>query len=456
MPGYDKTGLDDYVLVEGYEKLLAVLDAAPEDELTRALWKFNDKFAYILHPGAVWDESVRVSHQPAAWHTSAYANVHAMDAAGKTRPVAAQWLKWPMRRQCRAYTYEPGKPRYIEQNLNTWLGWGCEPAKGDVKPFKALLGRLFSDEHSAARDWFEQWILYPLAHPGAKLFSACLLWSHKQGVGKSAVGDLLGRIYGKNYISISQRELESDFNDWAVSRQFVMIDDVSSQDSRAKADILKKTITQKTLVVNQKYVGRYEIPDTVNYYLTSNRPGALFIEDNDRRYFVHEVVAEPARDFFDAFYAWVHGDGPSALFYYAQSFDFGAFNPAAPPPRPDAKDEMASTGYSEVDVWLRELRNDPAKYLRVGQTELSRDVWSASELLTFFEPRRKGYPVVVSTLGAKLRELFPRANNGNPVRTNGACGERYYIVRNAEKWLGASHKDLAKHILSDKVGHKKF
>jgi hypothetical protein len=31
----------------------------------------------------------------------------------------------------------------------------------------------------------------------------------------------------------------------------------------------------------------------VNYYLTSNHADALFLEDEDRRFFVHEVMVNP-------------------------------------------------------------------------------------------------------------------------------------------------------------------
>jgi hypothetical protein len=55
-----------------------------------------------------------------------------------------EWLKWPHRSTVQAFTYKPGAERVTASNdLNTWHGWGCTPAKGTVAPWVELLDYLF-------------------------------------------------------------------------------------------------------------------------------------------------------------------------------------------------------------------------------------------------------------------------------------------------------------------------
>ena len=120
------------------------------------------------------------------------------------------------------------------------------------------------------------------------------MWSLKHGTGKSTVGYTMGRIYGKNYVEIRDHDLNSLFNEWAENRQFVMGDEITGgEQKRDIADRMKSTITQKEIRINAKYVPSYTVPDRINYFFTSNHADAFFVEDTDRRYFVHQITADP-------------------------------------------------------------------------------------------------------------------------------------------------------------------
>jgi hypothetical protein len=95
------------------------------------------------------------------------------------------------------------------------------------------------------------------------------------------------KIYGQNFIKIKSKDLYDTW--WAENRQFVLGDEISGSDKRAEADMMKAMITQEEVNINIKYIPQFSIPDCVNYYLTSNHADALFLEDEDRRFFVHEV-----------------------------------------------------------------------------------------------------------------------------------------------------------------------
>lgn len=82
--------------------------------------------------------------------------------------LAAKWFQRSDRNQKDRMTYAPGKSRVVGNALNRWLGLGSQPREGDAGRWNELLDYLFPDA-PAARKYFEQWVAYPIQHPGAKL-----------------------------------------------------------------------------------------------------------------------------------------------------------------------------------------------------------------------------------------------------------------------------------------------
>jgi len=450
LPDRAKTGLDDFLVARGRQALEDLIASADDDELAAALWRFNARFTFVMNPGVIYDEEQLTLYEPSKFQTALFANVKAvkfLEGKAKTVPVAEEWVRWAARRELAGLTYRPGEPLVSDRLLNEWRGWGCVEKAGSVKLWTALLDHLFVGAEPEARRWFEEWCLWPIAHPGAKLRTACGLWSNKQGIGKSLVGFALGRVYGDNYSLISQRELESDFNGWAAKKQFVLVDDVSAQDSRAKADVLKKLITQEAMLVNVKFLPTYQTPDCVNYYLTSNRPNAFYLEEQDRRFFIHEVLSQPKPlEWYKTFGKWLDGEGPSALLAYARKFKFTVFDPFAAPPLTAAKQDMTACVRTELDTWFSELREAPDKRLRLQGLEYKRDLFTAAELFRMFDAVRVGSPVPLSAVGTTLRSVLQQTPGG-PVKLDGEPSERFYVVRNSERWQRAAPAAIAKHVL---------
>lgn len=460
-PG-QKCGLDDYLVARGAERFEGeVLAEAKAGDLGRRLWELNERFAVIAHPTMVLDERGEdYAGRPAQVLMRAtdfnlllrnQRVVEAVvDAGGAPRlkpvSVADAWLEWPARREYGAVTYLPGQPRVVGKSLNGWQGLAVEPVKGGVEPWTELLDHLFTGADPKARTWFERWCGYPLWRLGTKLMSAAAMWSKFQGVGKTLVGETLGLIYGANYISVPQKDLESDFNGWAANRQFVLVDDIPAHEQRQRADLLKKLITQSEIHLNPKFVPQYSMPDFINYYFTSNQPNAFYLEPHDRRLFIHEVtIAKLPTEFYDEFHAWLKGGGPSALLYYFQhDLDFGDFDPKHAPPATEAKAQMAEDAASEVDAWLTAL---------VACDLGGRDLWGAAELAEKFNAAAVGRRVAPNALARDLRLRFYRVG---PVRV-GREVVKLFAVRNGDRWAreaarGAERlaKAVAEHLQSAK------
>lgn len=460
LKGLAKTGLDDFLVREGKAALAPVLAQARPFAPAAALFELNTEVAYVRDPGLVVRLSDGLKLTPGAFREHAYANRYyheekVTDQGVKLvkKPAAPAWLGWEHRAELARLTYAPGQPRITaERAYNSWSGWGVTPAKGDVGPWRALLAHLFGTEH-AARDWVERWCACPLQRPGLKMFSAVVLWGVHHGTGKTLLGHTLLKLYGRNGTEVHDRNLEEAHNEWAENRQFVMGDDLTAVDEKkAQAERLRATITQKELRLNPKYVPSYTVPDCINYYFTGNHPDQFFLEDHDRRFFIHEVVGAPQpRAFYQQYVAWLEGGGAAALFHHLLHLDLGDFDPHGAALVTAAKLEMIAAGHSDLASWVRKLLATPDAVLKLGTTPLPGDLWANSDLLHLYDPGGRTR-VTANGLGRELRRAGARyAAGGTALRLPDGAQVRAYCVRNAGTWAGASPARCAAHYASTRL-----
>lgn len=455
-----KTGLDDFLVAMSPADLAQLLrDDAQPLTLSRALWKLNRKVVYVRNPGLVVVKGTSQKIAASAFKEHAYAKEqhleYSYDASGnlkmKKKAAAASWLKWPLRTEARELTYAPGKEQLYEDRgdfvYNTWPGWGCEPKKGQVKPFIQLVDHIFTGAEPEFQQWFLRWLAYPIQHPGVKMFSAMVIHGVVHGTGKSLIGDTMSRLYGSNYAKINQKDLERDYNDWAENKQFVMGDEITGSNKRSDADLLKDLITQKKVRINAKYVPIYEVPDRINYLFTSNHPDAFFLEDKDRRFAIHEVLVDvlPAQ-FYDDYFKWLDEEGGAeALFQWLLDLDVRGFNPSAAAYQSAAKSRMIADSKSDLGAWCSLLAQSPDVVLKIGDVPLELDLYTSKELLDLYDPMEKTR-VSAQGMGTNLKKVgLHQVCGGAPVRV-GSTQARYFAVRNCDKWLKASSTDVVKHL----------
>lgn len=447
-----KQGLDDFLVAQGPEAFRALLKATPGLPESVALWEMNNEVVYIKDPGiiVVRDSGQRIA--PGQFVSHAYANRHYAETKVTddrvtlvTKPLAKRWVEWERRFEVGRLTYVPGEAQIHADAWNAWPGWGVAPVKGDLGPWHWMMDFLFKDE-TVSRKWFEQWCAYPMQHPGTKLYTTAVLWGLAKGTGKTAAAYALMKIYGRNAVEIKNKHLRGSFNSWAENKQFVYGDEITGGDTRVDADYVKGLITQHHMQVNVKFLPEYTIPDCINYLFSSNHPDAFFIEDMERRFFVHEVLGPPAEEArYRTFDKWLHGDGPSALFHYLLGVDLTGFNPKGHAPLTRASRAMALAGKSDIGMWCVRLREDPAHALGVfGPTAEVCDLYNASQLLRAYDPDQRS-KVTAPGLGRELRRAgFLQVHMDLPVRTSLGL-QRLWAVRNISEWAGAAPGKCAEH-----------
>lgn len=267
--------------------------------------------------------------------------------------LGKHWLSHPNRRDVPGVVMEPGKSSPLPNGaINAWKGYRCEPTAGDVEPFENLLKHLIPND--SEREYVLLWLASLIKNPASKFNVALVIWSYRQGTGKSLLFESIGRLFDPLHYSVVGQEVFTDgFTDWQANKVYVICDEVSSTGTRGASDRVKGWVTAQTNRINVKHEPKFEQPNLIKYVFLSNHPDAVFMEGNDRRFFVVEACQErllpqQAKEYLK----WFDNGGQSALLSYLLDIDTTSFNPAAPAPLTRSKQEMIDDNKSDLDRWL--------------------------------------------------------------------------------------------------------
>lgn len=410
-----KHGIDDYIVEYGakaFKELLTSEAHHSEFAFSKELMRLNAEICVVKKPVAImhYETNQLLSRQDAAMlydnHRMLEQVLKAPTKAEKKEDPDAKasvdyketktfdaWLRWEQRGEVFAPMYEPGQSKFVyvedKRCYNTWQGWGCVPEKGDVSLWNWLLKQVFKNAEPEHLKWFEQWCAYPLQNPGVKMYTSPILFGQMKGTGKSLLGLTLRWIYGVNGAEITDEELEDGRNVFAAEKQFVLANEVTGSDKRKMVGRLRNLITQHEIIVNKKYAPDYTIRDTINYLFTSNHIDAVYMEDDERRFFVHEVLGPKLVDVdrrkVQEYDRWLKsGEAAKAVFYHLLQTDLTGFDPTAPAPNTSSKLLMVAAGRTELETWCFKLREDPDTCLRSGDTIIPFGLFRCKDLIDIY------------------------------------------------------------------------
>jgi hypothetical protein len=449
-----KMGLDDFIVKNGIEAFRELQNSTPVWETCQQLHELNAQYAVCRDTAAICEKATRRMYSKEKFLLlEAPRTMKERVPPGETRKpkiisAAKEWIEWPKRSEVDGVTYEPGAPTLVNGRLNQWTDPSIEPREGDTTPFDRLTEHLVTN--AADRTWLLQWAAYPLQHRGKRNNVAVLMWSRAQGQGKSLWGETTGLLHGReNYTEIQQQQLESDFNEWQPRRTFIMGSELcgpSARDARAFGDQLKSFITASKIKVNEKYEKSYDLPNTDNYYLTSNHLTALHLDEHARRFFVVRATeAKLPQEFYTRFVEWRDNGGLSALLYKMLHVDLTGFDPGADAPRTKDMMEMIANDRSDLQDFCHELHED-------SQAVLARHNWSAiiaenrfattEQLMRAYLERTPNARINRKQLTLELTEAgFAQANEGGQIRV-GNRRERFWIIRDFENAAKLTQKKI--------------
>lgn len=319
-----------------------------------------------------------------------------------------------------------------------------EPAAAELERINWLFGRI-GDE--GFRKWLLQFFGHVIQRPGIKIRSAPLLWSETQGNGKTTLlRTIPSLLCGAHYSrEVNCSLLSSGFNDYVQNAWHINLAEFRAGtrgERSAVSDLMKQWIAEEAIVVHPKGLPAYTMVNRFFVTATSNHADAAQIDNEDRRWAVHEfdvpqMTPDEQRYIHTEFLSTPRAAG--VLRHYFLNVDLTDFSPSAKAPVTESRQRMVEESIgSEVEC----VRDAFEQRLDV----FARDVVISREASDYVK-KCIGFRPSEARIG---RILAKAPYHGKPVQYR--VGDRRYrgiIIRNHAGWSLAAGREIQAHIDGD-------
>ena len=266
-----------------------------------------------------------------------------------------------------------------------------------------------------------KWCATMIARPEVRMGYGLLLFSRKHGVGKTTLAEcILAPLVGWDNVSFpSEMTFQSSFNEWAVHKRLVVVNEIYQGKSWKIYNMLKSVMTDRSIQVNIKHIPGYTIDNWCHVFACSNSSHALKIDNEDRRWFIPEVTEQLwERQKYRQLREWLNSGGLNIIKHWAENFgDY--VKPSEHAPMTNSKQEMIEDSQTPFTIAaenaILQCREDnkviPAtdlyEYLCREVRKKGMDNWETIGALKFLL-RSLGWIKITPSdnLGLKRRERF--------------------------------------------------
>jgi hypothetical protein len=191
-----------------------------------------------------------------------------------------------------------GKTQYIPRNsqkvifsqgtasVNTWSPPAYRNHPGvEGTAFTQFLRYVIPE--APEREVFLDWLAWNLQNEGRKASWAVMLYSEKQGTGKSTLADVMKALFGtQNTGRINGvNKLVGRFNKEVLDNKLVIVEEVEVKRGSSQANRLKSLVTEDSTMVEAKNMPIYLQDISCTFLMTTNHL-PLWLEESDRRFFI--------------------------------------------------------------------------------------------------------------------------------------------------------------------------
>ncbi len=284
-------------------------------------------------------------------------HVEIPDGRGNMRLTSAAkcWLAHPQRSKWRKVFKPGGTAAAGEYNL--WRGFAVERQPGRAKTRRLLrhIHRIICCGNKEQFKYLIKWLAWITQHPDSPAGTAIVLRGEAQGSGKSTLGVVMQRIFGRHGLVVTNKDqLLGKHNDHLETAVFVQGEEVLWAGDAAAADKLKSYITSETLLIEPKFRAARQVRNHMNILMTTNHTHAVPLGVNDRRYFVLDVADNAVGDraYFDALYRDLDDGGREQFLDFLQCVRLDGWHPRRMPKTDAAKEQARMSGDSFVQ-WMQ-------------------------------------------------------------------------------------------------------
>jgi hypothetical protein len=157
-------------------------------------------------------------------------------------------------------------------------------AKPDAA-FETFLAYVIPRENE--REVFLNWLAWTLQNEGQKPSWAIMLYSEKQGTGKSTLTDVLKALFGEQNTGRTNGvgKLVGRFNKEILENKLVIVEEVEVKRGSPQANSIKSLITEDSTMVEAKGLPAYVERIFCAFIMTTNHL-PLWLEASDRRFYI--------------------------------------------------------------------------------------------------------------------------------------------------------------------------
>lgn len=250
--------------------------------------------------------------------------------------------------------FDPTQKSDPETTVNMFNGFGMTPKEGECKLIIELLFHLCGYDEDVF-GWVLCWLAYPLQNPGAKMATSIILHGD-EGSGKNLFFEkCIAKIYGEYGGIIGNAEIESQFNEWASKKLFVVCDEVVTRSElRQLKGRLKAMVSNPTININPKNLSSRSEANHMNFAFLSNELQPLALDKTDRRYLVIWTPPKQTEEYYAAVAVEMANGGNEAFFHYLLGLDLGEFSAHTKPIQTKAKQDLIDLGLTPPERFFNE------------------------------------------------------------------------------------------------------
>jgi len=147
-------------------------------------------------------------------------------------------------------------------------------------------------------EWFLNWLAHIVQFPHKKTEVAVILYDKQFGTGKSLIAEeFLKKIIGikKMIVTCKTDKVFGKFTN-TQGKLLCILNEASGKETFELNEVIKESITGKTIEMEKKGVDSIQINDYLNYIITTNNLNCIKLEEGDRRFMVFNTSSKMKGD----------------------------------------------------------------------------------------------------------------------------------------------------------------
>jgi len=187
--------------------------------------------------------------------------------------------------------YYPTNSKCPKKTFNLWNEFPIKSIPLDETADTSLLHnhiKILLKEDEKDIEWMLNWLAHIVQFPHKKTEVCVILYDKNFGTGKSMLAEeFLQKIIGINKMIITCKT-DKVFGKFTNSqgKLLCVLNEAKGKDTFELNEIIKESITGKTIEMEKKNIDAIQITDYLNYIITTNNLNSIKLEEGDRRFMV--------------------------------------------------------------------------------------------------------------------------------------------------------------------------